>query len=179
MVLAAPAFLALGAGAWDAPSQYGLGHPASAAEVEAWNIDIAPDGTGLPAGSGTVRDGAAIYAEKCAACHGATGSEGPYETLVGTMSLADQIKVRRRPARTIGNMWPYAPVLFDYVRRTMPFPQPGTLSAEEVYSVVGWLLYRNGLLPADATIDARVLSQIKMPAATLYVPDPRRPWVVE
>ena len=165
--------------AWESPARYGLGRPADPAQVQAWDIDVAPDGTGLPTGSGTVRNGAAIYAQKCAACHGATGSEGPYETLVGTITLADQIKARKRPARTIANIWPYAPVLFDYVRRTMPFLEPGTLSTGDVYSVVGWLLYRNGLLHADSTVDARVLSEIKMPAASLYVQDPRRPWEVK
>ncbi len=164
--------------AWDTPESYGFGRPPTSSEVTAWNITIMPDGTGLPPGHGTVAKGAAIYSTKCAACHGRTGSEGPFETLVGTQSLAEEINAHEMPKRTIGNTWFSAPVLFDYVRRAMPFNDPGSLTTDELYSLTGWLLYRNGLFNENQTVDAKTLSKVKMPASRIFVEDPRRPWLV-
>jgi cytochrome c len=164
--------------AWETPDTYRIGKAPTATEIETWNIDVLPDGTGLPPGSGMASQGGAIYSEKCAGCHGFTGSEGPFETLVGRESLASEIKDRKKPKRTIGNLWPYAPVLFDYIRRAMPFTDPGSLTNEEVYSLVGWLLYRNGILPANQTVNAKVLSNVKMPAIGIFIEDPRRPWLI-
>jgi cytochrome c len=90
--------------AWETPDTYGLGRAPTQAEISAWNIDVLPDGTGLPPGSGTVSQGAALFAEKCAVCHGPTGVKGPYATLVGKESLANEIKEGKKPARTIGNL---------------------------------------------------------------------------
>lgn len=167
------------AAAAELPGKYDLGRTPTTAEVEAWSITVMPDGTGLPAGRGSVAEGGSIYAAKCASCHGVTGAEGPYETLVGTRSIAEFIRVGERPKRTIGNLWPHAPVLFDYIRRTMPFAEPGSLNANELYSVVAWLLYRNGVVPENAIIDAASLRSVRMPAAGVFVEDPRRPWVLQ
>jgi cytochrome c len=171
-------FHSLSAAALETQETYGIGRPPTADEVKAWDITVMPDGTGLPPGSGTISRGAAVYREKCASCHGSTASEGPFETLVGTESLADQIKKGKRPNRTIGNMWFSAPVLFDYIRRAMPFNDPGSLTTEDVYGLTGWLLYRNGLIKDDRAVDARILSGVKMPAFQIFVEDPRRPWLV-
>ncbi len=109
------------------PARFGLGRAAAAAEIKAWDIDVMPDGDGLPPGSGTPAGGAKIYARKCAACHGPSGTEGPFDRLVGR---------DRAPVRTIGNYWPYATTLYDYIHRAMPLAAPGSLTPDEVYSLV-------------------------------------------
>jgi len=148
---------------------YGLGRPATDLEVRAWNIDVAPTGEGLPAGQGTAKQGAAVFAARCAACHGPTGKEGPMDRLVGGAgTLASQ-----RPIKTIGSYWPYATTLYDYVRRAMPFTAPQSLSPDEVYSVVAWLLYRNSIIAEDIVLDAHSLPAIFMPNRQGFLPDPR------
>ena len=148
---------------------YGLGRPATDQEIRAWNIDVAPTGEGLPAGQGTVKQGAALFAARCATCHGPTGQEGPMDRLVGGAgTLASQ-----QPIKTIGSYWPYATTLYDYVHRAMPFPAPQSLSPDEIYSVVAWLLYRNGIITEDTVLDARSLPGISMPNRRGFLPDPR------
>lgn len=148
---------------------YGLGRPATNQEVRAWNIDVAPTGEGLPAGQGTAKQGAALFAARCATCHGPTGQEGPMDRLVGGAgTLASQ-----QPIKTIGSYWPYATTLYDYVHRAMPFPAPQSLSPDEIYSVVAWLLYRNGIIAEDTVLDARSLPGISMPNRRGFLPDPR------
>ena len=149
--------------------QLGLGSTPDPALVRAWNIDVAPDGAGLPAGRGSVSEGKRIYAQKCAACHGSDGQGGPMDRLAGGQgSLASP-----KPVKTIGSYWPYATTLFDYVRRAMPFNAPQTLSNNEVYAVTAYLLELNGILPADATLDAATLAAVRMPNRDGFVPDPR------
>ena len=110
-----------------------------------------------------------IYFERCAGCHGATGEEGPMDRLVGGAgTLSGQ-----KPIKTIGSYWPYATTLYDYVHRAMPFSAPQSLSPDEVYSVVAWLLYRNGIIAEDFVLDARSLPGIVMPNRRGFVPDPR------
>ncbi len=148
---------------------YGLGKTATEREVQAWNIDVAPTGEGLPPGRGTVKEGAALFAANCAVCHGPTGQEGPMDRLVGGVgTLASQ-----KPVKTIGSYWPYATTLYDYIRRAMPFPSPQSLSPNEVYSIVAWLLYRNGIIAEDVVLDAQSLPGISMPNRQGFVPDPR------
>ena len=149
------------------PKSFGLGRSASAAEIALIDIDVRPDGKGLPAGSGTVKSGKEIYALKCAACHGATGTEGPNDRLV----VGDTTKVRR--IKAIGNYWPYATTIFDYVRRAMPFNQPGSLTNEEVYSLTAYLLNTNGLINEKTVMNAVSLPKVKMPAQNWFVPDDR------
>lgn len=148
---------------------YGIGRPATDQEIQAWNIDVAPTGEGLPPGRGTVKEGATLFAARCAACHGATGQEGPMDRLVGGVGTL----ASRQPIKTIGSYWPYATTLYDYVRRAMPFPAPQSLSPDEVYSVVAWLLYRNGIIAEDFVLDAQSLPGISMPNRQGFVPDPR------
>lgn len=156
----------------DRPEQthgYGLGRPATDQDVQAWNIDVAPTGEGLPAGQGTAKQGASIFAARCATCHGPTGKEGPMDRLVGGAgTLAGQ-----HPIKTIGSYWPYATTLYDYVHRAMPFTSPQSLSPDEVYSVVAWLLYQNGIIAEDVVVDARSLPGISMPNRRGFSPDPR------
>ncbi len=150
-------------------ARYGFGQPATEADIEAWNIDVDPTGKGLPPGRGTVQQGAVIYASKCAACHGPTGTEGPKDRLVGGHgSLATE-----HPVKTIGSFWPYATTLYDYIHRAMPLNAPQSLTPEEVYSVVAWLLHQNGIIPATMVIDGPTLLPVKMPNRDGFVPDPR------
>lgn len=156
------------------PATLGIGRPATAAEIAAWDIDVGPDGAGLPPGRGTSADGAPIYAAKCAACHGKTGKEGPNDVLVGRLP-GDTFPFAReaRTPKTIGSYWPYATTAFDYIRRAMPPTAPGTLKDDEVYALVAYLLTLNDLVPADAVIDAASLPKVKMPAREHFVPDTR------
>jgi mono/diheme cytochrome c family protein len=148
---------------------FGVGRPATADEIRAWNIDVQPSGEGLPPGRGTVQEGARIFATKCAACHGATGTEGPKDRLVGgRKTLATQ-----EPIKTIGSYWPYATTLYDYIYRAMPFNAPQSLSPDETYSVIAWLLYQNGIIEEGQVIDAQSLPAIVMPNRDGFIPDPR------
>jgi cytochrome c len=147
-----------------APERFGIGRPASAGEIAARDIDIMPDGHGLPPGRRTPVEGAAIYASNCAKCHGATGREGPNDVLVGREPKGFTFSKGPRAQRTIGNYWPYASTVFDYVRRAMPPDAPGSLSDDEVYALTAHLLHLNELLPADAVMDAASLPKVAMPA---------------
>lgn len=150
-------------------SRYGFGQPATEVDITAWDIDVAPNGVGLPHGRGTVQQGATLYAAKCAACHGPTGTEGPKDRLVGGQgSLATE-----HPIKTIGSYWPYATTLYDYIFRAMPFTAPQSLTPDEVYSLVAWLLYQNGIIEKDEVMDARTLPTIRMPNRDGFVADPR------
>src|SRR6266513_1360824 len=143
------------------PDRPRFGQPMSEAELAAWNIDIrTPDGRGLPAGQGSVAEGRKVYEAKCVACHGADAKGGPmYGTMVGGIgSFTTNTRVL-----TPGSMYPYAPILFDYIRRAMPLDRPQTLSADEVYAVSAYLLNLNGLVSADAVMDAARLAQVQMP----------------
>ena len=156
------------------PASFGIGRPATPAEIAAWDIDVGPDGVGLPPGRGTSADGAPIYAARCAGCHGKTGKEGPNDVLVGRLP-GDAFTFARDPRapKTIGSYWPYATTVFDYIRRAMPPDAPGSLKDAEVYGLVAYLLSLNELIPADATIDATSLPKVKMPAHDRFVPDTR------
>lgn len=158
------------------PKRFDLGRAASTAEVAAVNIDVTPSGAGLPAGSGTPEQGAAVYATNCATCHGANGEGKPpaYPQLIGgpkgSFDFASDYKI----PRTIGNYWPYATTLFDYIRRAMPLAAPGTLTADQTYAVTAYLLSREGIIPAATSLDARALAAIQMPARSHFVADDRR-----
>jgi S-disulfanyl-L-cysteine oxidoreductase SoxD len=164
-----PAMFLWGLALADEPTRYGLGTPATDAEIKAWNIDIAPDGAGLPSGQGTVQQGATLYAAKCAACHGPTGTEGPNDRLIGGQgSLATG-----HPIKTIGSYWPYATTLYDYIFRAMPFIAPQSLTPDEVYALVAWLLHQNGIISKDGVMDARTLPAVTMPNRDGFISDPR------
>jgi len=153
----------------DAPARYGIGQPATEAQIAGWNIDIAPDGKNLPPGAGTVAEGHKIYETACTACHGAKGEGGMGDRLVGGQGTLASDK----PVRTVGSYWPYATTLYDYIRRAMPLTAPQTLSNDEVYAVTAYVLYLNGLVKEDARLDAQALRDIKMPNRDGFVDDPR------
>lgn len=145
----------------DSEAQPAFGRPLSVDEFEAGATLITPDGRGLPEGGGSVAEGAAIYAARCIACHGRDGRGGPGGELAGgrpDLTL-------EQPDQTIGTYWPYATTLFDFVRRAMPHDAPWSLSDDEVYAVVAYLLELNGLLDEDARLDRSVLKAIEMPNA--------------
>ena len=147
------------------------GQRVSEADLAAWNIDIrTQDGKGLPAGKGSVAQGKQVYEAKCLACHGEDGKGGPvYGTMVGGIgSFTTATRVL-----TPGSMYPYAPILFDYIRRAMPMNEPQTLTNDEVYAVSAYLLNLNGLIPADATMDAASLTAVKMPNRDGFINDDR------
>ena len=144
-----------------------FGRPASPEEVTLWDIDVRPDGTGLPDGRGSVAHGGEVFEASCAACHGDHGQGGLADRLAGGQgSLASA-----RPVKTVGSFWPYATTLFDYVRRAMPYPAPQTLSDDDTYAVVAYILNLNGLVSADATLDRASLPGIRMPNRDGFVPD--------
>lgn len=159
--------------AQQAPPTFGIGRPATAAEIAARDIDIGPDGAGLPPGRGTATEGAALYAARCASCHGKTGTEGPNDVLVARWSGSFPFAHDPAVPKAIGNYWPYATTLFDYIRRAMPPNAPGSLADDEVYALVAHLLAWNGLVPPDAVMDAASLPNVQMPARDRFVPDTR------
>ena len=155
MIVISALVLALGSGGGglsaEDPAGYGVGRPATDEEIRAWNIDVSPTGEGLPPGQGTVKQGAQVYASKCAACHGPTGVEGPKDKLVGGRNTLTAAK----PIRTIGSYWPYATTLYDYIHRAMPFNAPQSLTSDDTYAVIAWLLFQNQIIAEDTVIDAQ------------------------
>ena len=136
-----------------------FGSPVSAAEIARWDISVPPSGEGLPAGSGTAKQGEAVYVAQCQACHGAKGVGKPADPLVGgTGSLATG-----KPLRTVGSYWPYATTLFDYTRRAMPITNPLSLTNDDVYAVTAYVLHLNGIIGESAEMNARTLPQVRMP----------------
>lgn len=157
---------------------YGLGRTATSAEVAALDVDVGPDGEGLPPGSGSAQQGQLLYKLKCAMCHGPAGQgmAPVFPALIGRdpkgegFAFATDFKL----TRTIGNYWPHATTVFDYVRRAMPLLQPGSLTSDEVYALTAYLLAANNVMPMTATLDAASLKQVKMPYADKFVTDNRR-----
>jgi cytochrome c551/c552 len=145
--------------AFAAPLQYGFGKPATATEIAGWNIDVRPDGTGLPPGRGSVMQGQVIYDEKCASCHGTFGESNSYLQIAGGVgSLGTD-----QPVRTIGSKLNYATTLWDYINRAMPFNAPQTLQPDEVYALTAYVLNLNDIVPENATLDQVTLLAVKMP----------------
>ncbi|MEZ5561241.1 MAG: cytochrome c [Pseudomonadales bacterium] len=165
--LAAVAMLAIAAAQADAEG-YGIGSPASAADIAAWDRDVNAAGVGLPPGSGTAAEGAAVYQAQCAACHGPAGEGGPYDRLVSPFAADNDFGGDYSVRRTIGNFWPYATTLYDYVQRAMPLTAPGSLTPDEVYALVAYLLSANGIIGAHQPVDAGNLASIRMPARDLF-----------
>jgi len=157
VLLAALAFCADAAFAAEGPN---LGRVATQEDIAAFDISIAPDGAGLPAGRGTPKEGEAVFAGKCLGCHGEKGAGKPNDALVG----GRETLVGEQPAiKTVGSYWPYATTIFDYVRRAMPLNAPRSLSNEETYAVVAYLLHLNGVIGENDAIDAQSLPNVRMP----------------
>jgi len=161
----AVAVLALRTGAAVAADAPHFGQPISAADAAAWDISVGPDGAGLPPGSGTPAQGAVVYAEKCAACHGDKGEGQPNARLVG-----GQITGNGPVVKTVGSYWPYATTLFDFTRRAMPWTAPKSLTDNEVYAVTAYILRLNGIISDNDVIDAKTLPQVKMPNRDGFIP---------
>jgi hypothetical protein len=159
------------------PDRYGFGTPATRALIDSMDIDVEPDGHGLPAGRGSVAQGAAVFSLHCVKCHGPGGVRGPERPLVTE-------KMYRIPGfpfanvpnylPTVGTYWPYAPTLFDYIRKAMPQDAPGSLTNDQVYAVVAYILWRSDIIARDSALDARTLPAVLMPARGRFVVDRRR-----
>jgi len=161
LVAAAPAVLfALAPLAFAQQQSPNLGKPISVEDVCSRDISIGPDGAGLPPGSGTVKQGEAVFATKCQACHGEKGAGTPNDRLVGGQG---SLPGEKPPVKTIGSYWPYATTLFDYIRRAMPFNESKSLTNDEVYGVVAYLLNLNGVILESETMNAQSLPKVTMP----------------
>lgn len=136
-----------------------LGQPVSEADIAAWDIAVAPDGSGLPPGSGTPAQGAKIYAQKCMMCHGEKGTGKPFAVLVGGAPLTNGIDT----PKTIANFWGYSTILFDFTRRAMPFQAPRTLTNDEVYALTAYILALNKLIGESDEMNAETLPRVRMP----------------
>ena len=155
------AFVALAAGC-SVAAAHGpkLGKPITEADIAAWDINIMPDGAGLPPGSGTAAQGARIYAEKCAMCHGENGKGGANVALAGGDPLTGGT---RDVVKTVKNYFPYATIVFDFTRRAMPWQAPKTLTDDEVYAVTAYVLRINDLIGENDVMDATTLPKVVMP----------------
>jgi cytochrome c len=158
-----------------AQAPLGIGRVATPDEIKKIDIDVMPDGRGLPDGKGTVAEGAKVYAAKCQSCHGANGIGGSAERLVDRESGKNwDFATNARLVKTVGNYWPYATTLYDYTNRAMPFMQPGTLTPDETYSLVAYILALNKIVPEDAEMNRTTLPAVKMPSRDRFVIDNRK-----
>ena len=166
------AVMAVCAAAHAQSPNYGVGRMPSAEEIRAADSIIGPQGKELPPGRGTARDGASIYAQRCAACHGATGIEGPFDRLAGGQGTL----ATNRPDKTVGSYWPVATTIWDYINRAMPTDNPGSLTPDQVYALTAFLLLRNGIIQETTVMDRESLPKVRMPNRDGFVPDPRPDW---
>lgn len=167
------------AGAINNTAQYGIGTPATDSLITVMNHDVGPDGLELPAGHGTPAEGSALYAVHCASCHGING-EGmvpAFPQLLGRNPATDSFNFANDPSlpHTIGNYWPYATTLYDYVKRAMPQLAPGSLTDNQVYSLVAYLLSKEQIISDTTTMNAETLRKVQMPFRDRFVPDNRHP----
>jgi cytochrome c len=152
--LALPLALVLCAGAATAADTPGLGKPVSEADLALWDISVGPDGKGLPAGSGTPSQGAQIFAQKCELCHGPGGTGGKNSTLINAPGKSE---------RTMALYVPNATTVWDFTRRAMPWPQPKSLSNEEVYALTAFILAGNKIIGENDVMNAQTLPKVNMP----------------
>lgn len=166
LIIIAALLIAGTAYAATAPAPPKLGRAASADAVKKFDISIPPDGAGLPPGSGSVAQGAMVFAAKCQVCHGANGAGTPSgDRLTGGIgTLASD-----NPIKTVSSYWPYATTLFDYIRRAMPNPNPKSLQDDEVYAVTAYILSIDNIVPKDAVMDATTLPKVQMPNRAGFV----------
>jgi cytochrome c len=158
---------------------YKLGRPATQEELHQPDAAISPDGDGLPPGSGTPAQGAMTYvARGCGRCHGPTLKEGPAPNLVGPRRPSNSMGHEEGgnwPGRGITN-FPFAPLVFSIIRQAMPLDRQGYLTADEVYSLIAFLLNRNGIIQEDDVMDAKSLPRVVMPSRDTYAPPPFSEW---
>ena len=184
-MVAASVLLLLAAVASAAHAQmpkYGVGRAPTAEEVKAWDLTIPPSGEGLPPGSGTAAAGKAVFAQRCASCHGEKGEDPKYRVITGASRPLNAATLTPKgvdwllggePALTIGSFWQYATTLWSYINRSQPFDEPGSLTPEQVYAATAYLLYVNGIIGEQDVMNARTLPQVKMPNRSGFVPDAR------
>jgi mono/diheme cytochrome c family protein len=145
-----------------------LGQPIPQPDLAPWDLTVMPDGTGLPPGSGTPAQGKDLFAAQCSICHGDGGKGGIAAVLVmddpPPLSGPGSIKL-------IGNFWPTATTIFDFIRRAMPFTQPRSLSDDQVYALTAYLLYMNKVIGESDVMDAKTLPQVKMPNRDNFFPE--------
>ena len=175
LVIIAPVLLFCNPSSAQSPT-FGLGKTPTPEEIRAWDIAISPDGKELPQGSGSAKEGAPIYAQKCATCHGKNGYEGRAPQLIRfdpgvptPGNLPPCLSPCIRGANVMGLHSPYATTIWDYINRGMPFGKEGSLKPDEVYALTAFLLYKNGVIPEDQVLNAQSLPQVKMPNRDGYV----------
>jgi len=154
---------------WAQAPKFGVGRAPTADEVRQWDVSVAPDGTGLPEGSGTAAQGREVYANRCSKCHGQKGEGGDSVALAGGIGTLKSPK----PVRTVGSYWPHATTIWDYVNRAMPFKNPGVLSPDQLYAVTAYVLFLNGIVAENAVMDSHSLPKVQMPNRDGFVADPR------
>lgn len=176
LVLAAALLFCNAAASAQQSTTFGLGKTPTAEAIREWDIAISPDGKELPQGSGSAKEGATIYAQKCAACHGKNGYEGRAPQLIRfdpsgppPEKLPPCLTPCIRGGNVMGLHSPYATTIWDYINRGMPFSKEGTLKPDEVYALTAFLLFKNGVIPEDQVVDAKSLPQVKMPNRDGYV----------
>ncbi|MCG8272623.1 cytochrome c [Aquamicrobium sp. NLF2-7] len=170
-LLVAPASISLAAQDAPAAGKFGIGREATPEEVAAWDIDVRPDGLGLPEGRGTAAEGMAIYDENCASCHGDFGEAvDRWPVLAGGQGTLEN----ERPEKTIGSYWPHLSTVYDYVRRAMPFGNARSLSDDDVYALTAYLLYLNDIVDdEDFELSKENFTSIKLPNADNFIEDDR------
>jgi cytochrome c len=152
------------------PSYPNVGRTPTKQEIQAWDISVGPDGKGLPTGHGSAKEGVAIYAAKCASCHGPQGEGGKIgPRLVGTKEDLESLTTLK-PVRTAGSYWPYATTIWDYINRAMPRNQGGTLAPDEVYALTAFILARSGVIQEGDVLDTKSLPKVRMPNRNGFVP---------
>ena len=170
LLVAGIVLLAASASLAQTPSYKNVGRAPTKEEIQAWDISVGPDGKGLPPGQGTAKEGAPIFAAKCAVCHGAAGEGGKIgPRLIGGKADLESLTTIA-PARTIGGYWPYATTIWDYINRAMPRNQGGTLSANEVYALTAFILAKSGIIQEGDVMDAKTLPKVQMPNRNGFVP---------
>ena len=152
--------------------KYGIGRTATSEEIRALDDTIPSDGTGLPEGRGTAAEGRDVYARRCQRCHGPKGEGGDEPKQAKLVGGRESLKTPK-PLKTVGSYWPYATTVWDYTNRSMPFDKPGTLTPNQVYSVVAFVLYMNGIVGENEALDAKTLPRVQMPNRNGFTGDPR------
>jgi cytochrome c len=167
MACAGVALMPASASAQDKQDKYGIGTPATPMELHETGLSVSPDGRGLPPGKGTAQQGAFVFSQRrCPTCHGPTGQEGPGPRLVYEKGRTFDRNTTYEPP----SMWPFAPSLWDFINRAMPFDQPGWLSSDEVYALTAFLLHGNGIIGETDVMDAQTLPRVQMPNRAAYDP---------
>jgi len=152
---------------------YGLGSTASPSDIAKIDIDVMPDGRGAPAGQGTYAQGKEVYATQCAACHGADMAKPVKGTGAAALRGGRGTLASGKPKKTVESYWPYASTVFDYVKRAMPFNAPGSMSDNDIYAVVAYILAEGNIIDKKTTMNAKVLANVKMPNRNGFISDPR------